>query len=202
MSTPNTSSTFGDLPEGVPPEQRANLDVLRRALQPPQPGMRRGRPGASPVGAMRFDPSGREGAAEVDAKPGVSFLRFGDLHLKPVAGQQFVDDDDDALPELVASLDMRKVLPAEPDWVDLLCMARVGSRYVVVPVVFEETLEDPVGVDEDDENHRVGLALEWSAESAATAAQLRAAIDAEQVLGAATPAGMGVFLALVFDVPV
>ena len=97
---------------------------------------------------------------------------------------------------VIGSIELLRVLNAEPDWIDLLCMARRGHQYTVLPVMLEEP--NPDDPDEAEGSHR--LVLHWATGAQVDAAQLREAFESEYgVLGAFTESGFGVFVSLVFD---
>lgn len=98
--------------------------------------------------------------------------------------------------QTIGSIELLRCLNAEPDWIDLVCMARQRHKYTVLPVLLEETSPDEP--DETEESHRLVLHRTDSVQVNAT--ELREAFArAQGVLGAFTEVGFGVFVSLVFD---
>lgn len=212
----DTSSGDIDLPDGVPLEHHGNLvrvQMLREAGASP----------GRPLGPVRLMPGRPESPGGLSAEPPAEapfrerLARMRDRYLGATAPP--VNDEvreplgltaamlrfqpahqapDESAREwqAVGTIELVRCLNEEPEWIDLLCLARRGSRYVVLPVELDSAQPEEANGAQDASRlvlHRVpGLDIE--------ARQLREAFARKGgVLGAFTEAGLGVFVSIVFD---
>jgi len=191
MNESQTNDPFAGLPADLPSEHRANLERLE---------MRSGRRLASSVRPSVLTPvrgvlvkQRVEHTTEADATDD-EFLFRGDISFRPTT---LPADQPPRQWQPIGTLSLGKAVASGDEWIDLLCVARRGSKYLMLPVLMEDAVPE-IGQEESD---RVNLVLEPAGGLQVTAKDLQRALDEALVVGAYTKSSLGVFVALTFDLP-
>ena len=191
------SDSSNDLPAGVPPEQQANLSYVRQQLQagPRTRGFRGGLRFAeretaftAPAAAMRDADISQSGARTFRVATGKLMFRAA------ASESRQADREWQSIGTVSTAMLMKRL--GEPEWVDMLCLARNGHKYSVLPVMLEDAADE---ADEGaDETTRLVLHREPGIPCTAQALS-DAFMREDGVMGACTEAGPGVFVAFVFN---
>jgi hypothetical protein len=198
MKTPTTLDGVGGLPEGVPSQHLPNIRLLHEAFNR-EPTARAGGLRGSPLRLAETGGAGRaayrlarEAKAEPVTKPFA--LPTKDLHFSPA---QPTPESETREWQLIGTIKLGAFLAMKPLWIDMLCMARQGTAYTVLPL----SLEDLGPHSEGQASDVVRLVLHREPGAQVSAQQLREAFaKTNGVLAASTDAGAGMFLSLVFEV--